>query len=398
MRLLFAFFGSLGFSLSVTTGSEWFYYKEYPWVYDNVTEDWLYLRGGEDGKVFAYRASTKIWEEFNVQEQEKTWNEKYEEWIQNPEPYGGLEVLQLIKEAKGEALSSIDVGDLGIANIEPFEVFTHLTALGIGDSNVTDLSPLSNMTSLNLLILKDNMNLKDLSPLSKLISLKELDLRYNDLTVLDLSPIFSLTNLEKLRVSSMRILETQIYELRNNLPNCLITFDEDGHDINWESDRLMINFFDFTWEEKYEVWIQTPEPYGGLSVLHQIKEAKDSGAWQIILENKNISDISPLDGLVQFYDINLEGNKISDISPLSSMTNLESLDLDQNSIIDISPLSGLRTLKGLELGGNNISDLSALTNLSNLNYLDLDGNPLSSDQKTLITEALPPNTELWFGN
>ena len=80
------------------------------------------------------------------------------------------------------------------------------------------------------------------------------------------------------------------------------------------------------------------------------------------------------------------------------MTNLESLDLDQNSIIDISPLSGLRTLKGLELGGNNISDLSALTNLSNLNYLDLDGNPLSSDQKTLITEALPPNTELWFGN
>ena len=62
------------FAVSFSSASEWFYYKHYPWVYDNVTEDWLYLRGGEDGKVFAYRASTKIWEEFNVQEQEKTWD------------------------------------------------------------------------------------------------------------------------------------------------------------------------------------------------------------------------------------------------------------------------------------------------------------------------------------
>jgi hypothetical protein len=29
---------------------------------------------------------------------------------------------------------------------------------------------------------------------------------------------------------------------------------------------------------------------------------------------------------------------------------------------------------------------TALSSLTNLNYLDLDGNPLSSEQKTLITE------------
>ena len=221
MRLLFAVIGILGFSLSATAASEWLYYKHYPWVYDNVSKDWLYLRGSSDGEVYAYRSNTNEWEVFEA-----------------PEP---------------------------------------------------------------------------------------------------------------------------------------------------------------TWEEKYEEWIQNPEPYGGLVVLQQIKEAKDSGAWQLVLENKNISDISPLDGLNQFYYLNLEGNIIADISSLASLTNLESLDLDQNNIADVSPLAGLTTLTGLELGGNNITNLTALSSLTNLNYLDLDGNPLSSEQKNLITEALP-NTDLWFGN
>ena len=68
MKKLLCFFVFIGLTFSAFSASEWLYYKHYPWVYDNVTEDWLYLRGGEDGKVFAYRASTKVWEEFSVPE------------------------------------------------------------------------------------------------------------------------------------------------------------------------------------------------------------------------------------------------------------------------------------------------------------------------------------------
>ena len=53
-------------SSSIHSASEWLYYKEYPWVYDAKTEDWLYLQGGTDKKIYAYRASTKKWEEFKI--------------------------------------------------------------------------------------------------------------------------------------------------------------------------------------------------------------------------------------------------------------------------------------------------------------------------------------------
>ena len=220
------------FTFSFSNASEWLYYKYYPWVYEHVTEDWLYLKGADDGKIYAYRQSTKEWGEFSVPA--LTWEEKYEEWLQNPEPYGGVNVLQLIKRAKDEVATSIDVGDLLIENIEPFEGLSQLTALGLGDSNITDISPLRNLQNLKLLILKDNRNLQDLSPLSSLTYLEELDFRYNDLRDLDISPILTLSNLQKIRVSSWKISDSQMNLIQTSLPDCQIALDEDGHDIDWD--------------------------------------------------------------------------------------------------------------------------------------------------------------------
>jgi len=231
MRNVFRFLSLLIIVHATSASSEWLFYKHYPWVYDNVSGDWLYLMGNE-GMIYAYRNSTKEWEVFEIQE--KSWAEKYEDWILNPEPYGGLQVLQLIKKAKDEAVSTLDIGDIGVKNIQPLEGLSSLVALGIGDNEITDISPLSNLTNLKILILKDNRNLQDLSPLSKLTNLEELDFRYNDLAQLDISPILSLTNLQKLRVSSYKITDTQLNELQTKLPNYYLAQDEDGHDIVWD--------------------------------------------------------------------------------------------------------------------------------------------------------------------
>ena len=51
-------------SKEIPKSNQWLFYKHYPWVYDNVTKDWLYLKGASDGKIYAYRASTKAWESF----------------------------------------------------------------------------------------------------------------------------------------------------------------------------------------------------------------------------------------------------------------------------------------------------------------------------------------------
>ena len=66
MKLLFSLTSLLILTFSSFGNSEWLYYKHYPWVWDNMTQDWLYLRGSSDGKIYSYRASTQEWEEFSV--------------------------------------------------------------------------------------------------------------------------------------------------------------------------------------------------------------------------------------------------------------------------------------------------------------------------------------------
>ena len=63
---LFCLFSLFAIFLSASAASEWLFYKNYPWVYDHVSKDWLYLRGSSDGEIYAYRNSTKAWEVFEV--------------------------------------------------------------------------------------------------------------------------------------------------------------------------------------------------------------------------------------------------------------------------------------------------------------------------------------------
>lgn len=64
MRLFLSSISLLALSLS--GAGEWLYYKQYPWVYDNYSKDWLYLRGSSDGKIYAHRSSTSEWGEFDA--------------------------------------------------------------------------------------------------------------------------------------------------------------------------------------------------------------------------------------------------------------------------------------------------------------------------------------------
>jgi len=59
-------------NLTQATATEWLYYKNFPWVFDNKTQDWLYLWGGENGKVYAFSSSSQAWSEFMQDETEET--------------------------------------------------------------------------------------------------------------------------------------------------------------------------------------------------------------------------------------------------------------------------------------------------------------------------------------
>lgn len=93
---------------------------------------------------------------------------------------------------------------------------------------------------------------------------------------------------------------------------------------------------------------------------------------KLSLRNNNISDISYLSKLINLKDISLSNNPIKDISALKKLKQLEKLSIYNDSVIDISPLAQIKSLKSLSLASNN-KNKEVLKNLTNLETLSIDG-------------------------
>ena len=92
----------------------------------------------------------------------------------------------------------------------------------------------------------------------------------------------------------------------------------------------------------------------------------------------NVSDLSPLAGLINLEYLHFTDTNVSDFSPLAGLINLESLGFSRTpSISDISPLAGLVNLKFIGSWGNAISDLSPLAGLTKLEVINFCGGNIS---------------------
>jgi Leucine-rich repeat (LRR) protein len=225
-------------------------------------------------------------------------------------------------------LTELYAEDLGITSLMGVQNLTGLTSLSLGAffptvgrrNSITDIAPLSGLTSLTRLDLDYN-SITDIAPLSGLTGLTWLDLSGN--SIHDIAPLSGLTSLTWLHL--------------------------DGNSIT------------------------DIAPLSGLTSL-----------WGLVLMYNSISDISPLSGLTSLRWLNLDGNLISDISALSGLTSLVGLALRANSISDISALSGLTSLEELILHSNSISDIGPLSGLTSLTILYLDNNPNLTNIQALL--------------
>ena len=198
------------------------------------------MKAGTDGKFYAWKQGDEQWYFFD--EASKQWvsvngeteAERWARWESNPEPYGGLEALKKIKDARESNQAKLDIGDYDVSDLTPLTVMGHLTELNVGDAKLEDITILGQLTKLTRLVLKDNKQITDFSPLIKLSNLEELDLMYNNLHQLDISPLYQLTNLKVLRVSSYLISSTQLSAIQLALPNCEIKYSE-GEEFDWDA-------------------------------------------------------------------------------------------------------------------------------------------------------------------
>ncbi|MEW9701058.1 leucine-rich repeat domain-containing protein [Paenibacillus sp. SI8] len=226
-----------------------------------------------------------------------------------------------------EQLTVLDANYLNIKNLQGLEYAKKLKSLKLKYNEITDLTPISNLTSLETLAFGLNKTLTVFPSLPKLSNLTSLDFEESQFS--DISNLKDLPNLSSLTISDNRI-------------------------------------SDFS-------------PLSNLSKLKTL--------WAT---NVNMTDLSPLAGATSLeylylgtfpYHSNM--NEISDLSPLKNLKNLIELSVHDNNVTDLSILEQLSPrLNYIDLNSNQITDIAPLYNFYLKGGLkgktiDIRGNPLN---------------------
>lgn len=260
------------------------------------------------------------------------------------EEYDSGKVVLICGEQYDVETTVLDLSGKGVRSGRLADVgkLTQLTSLKLSDNKITTLDflePLEKLVSLDL----SNNEITDISALAGLKSLRTLHLDGNDIE--DFTPLYGLNKLTMLTICDIEIKESQLKQLKERLPGCVIYSDEAKEDI-----------IDIT--------------LGGKTFKSNVTELDLSGS--------GVKDISLLSVCTKLTKLDLSDNSISDISALVDIPGLTELDLSDNSISDISPLVSMTKLTKLDLSNNNIKSAAALKELTKLTELQIGGNKLGS--------------------
>ena len=282
-----------------------------------------------------------------------------------------------ITQAEMATLDSLEANDSGISDLTGLEFATKLSYLNLAswsgddfpDNNITDISSLASLTSLETLWLGDN-NITDISALASLTNLERLDLQSNSIS--DISALSGLTKLTFLKLG---------YNNRTLLDRNLSPTPENSGITDLSPLSALTNL------TSLELQYNNITDISALSGLTKLGH--------LILQVNPIEDISALSGLANLYNLIFGANDIADISALSGLTNLRWLILEANSVADLSPLAGLRRIESLDLNRNDITNISPLSSLTSLTRLNLSYNKIS-DISALTGLTNLTRLELWF--
>ena len=214
------------------------------------------------------------------------------------------EALKIIKTAIAKQSNTIILSSDGeddilndLASLPPkitdFKgIFLYLDGL-----NITDFSPLTHMTGLLDLSLRD-IKITNLSVISDLTALHGLTLDGTDLT--DIAPLGNLKNLTSLHMARTKLTDYSVIEKLKKL-----------------------RFLDLSHTQVADISF--------MKSLHHIEV--------LYLWDTNVADLMPLKGLKQLRKIELVGAKVTNVEALKDLPRLEELYLDADeSIVDLSVL------------------------------------------------------------
>lgn len=97
----------------------------------------------------------------------------------------------------------------------------------------------------------------------------------------------------------------------------------------------------------------------------------------LIIEDLEVSDLSPLSGLKSLKVLSFPYTQVTDLSPIADLTELILLNCYSTNVSDLSPLSGLSKVLELDISATNVSSLTPLAGLVKLQKLKLSDTPVS---------------------
>ncbi len=293
-------------------------------------------------------------------------------------------------------------GNTDITDVSPLNNLTGLTYLDISVTNTEDISCLSNLNELEWF----NFSGTKVSDVSSLSQFESLDtIKMDLLTELDHSTIKLPTNLytlycngnglENLEFVSGLATLSNIYASGNKisdltpLSECpLVIVDLSVNEVSDISvlDYTGINSLDVSTNKISDISCLEGSKIGDLDLsynnISDISSLKDNSRLQLVgLNNNRISDIRVLKDCFNIHSLNISYNEIADISVLETIDELEIFSARSNKISDISSLALCKNLiEGgytLELRDNEIEDINALSAYTNTKHIYLSGNNIS---------------------
>ncbi|MBN1764561.1 MAG: leucine-rich repeat domain-containing protein [Sedimentisphaerales bacterium] len=282
--------------------------------------------------------------------------------------------------------------ELGLADPTPTNMLT-LTYLSAPSSAISSLTGLEYALNIEILDLQSNQ-ITDISPLADMTSLTWLDLRGNLLDYDAYSIYLPSIETHNPGIDLYYDAYVNVYFTDLNLKTAVETqlgiTDPNASDMLDLTDLYAVgrNISDLSGLEyalnltQLNLWFNN---IADISILSSLTNLTD-----LNVSDNQISDISALSGLINLANLGLSNNQITDISALSSLTNLTELYLNHNQLNDISALSSMTNLTWLVLSGNQISDITALSSMTNLSWLLLSDNQISDI--TILSSLMNLNT------
>lgn len=260
-------------------------------------------------------------------------------------------------------IKELNLNDKELYEISDLKKFKNLEKLEMCDNYLTDLSPISNLTSLKALYAsndpfksdsdkakrKGKNIIRDMSFVRKLRKLTIIS--FNDTNMSDISFLKMLPNLEHVWLYSNPISDiTPIGALKK---------------------LKKVYFYDCDITD--------------ISVCRKLPQLEG-----IAINCNMVKDLSPLEGCKRLSYLDAHNNMISDVTPISGLTKMIYLTLEGNKLTDVSCLADMQELRHLTLGDNSgLKDYSVVFKLKALKTLDIEYLNISEEQKEVLRKLLP---------